>query len=97
MKVVREGTLFLTLHINRTQEVHVCIVRNYESRTDECLQKVAASAAETRPSRRELFRDENDENIENNCHNLNNSSSSSSSRRLVIDDHDYGNNGGATR
>ena len=69
------------------------IVRNYESRTDECLQKVAASAAETRPSRRELFRDENDENSENNCHNLN----SSSSRRLVIDDHDYGNNGGATR
>ena len=49
---------------------------------------MAASAAETRPSRRELFRDENDENSENNC-NI--------SKRLVIDDHDYGNNGGATR
>ena len=50
--------------------------------------KVAASAAETRPSRRELFKDENDENSENNCNGIN--------RRLVIDDHDYGNNG-ATR
>ena len=50
--------------------------------------KVAASAAETRPSRRELFKDENDENSENNCNSIN--------RRLVIDDHDYGSNG-ATR
>ena len=47
--------------------------------------KVAASAAETRPSRRELFKDENDENSENNCNGGN--------RRLVIDDHDYGNSG----
>ena len=45
--------------------------------------QVAASAAETRPSRRELFKDENDENSENCV-----------GRRLIIDDHDYGNSGG---
>ena len=43
------------------------------------------AAAECRPGRRELFKDENDENSENNCNGGN--------RRLVIDDHDYGNNG----
>jgi hypothetical protein len=43
------------------------------------LMKVAA-AADSRPSRRELFKDENDENQSN---------ANTSDRLLVIDDHDY--------